>query len=187
MNARRPVSRTTGRFVLTGPPGGGKTPLLAELATLGFKAVPEPARAILAEQRAVDGDGVPERNRQLFFDLMLERAVDNYNTHDSGFFDRAIPDLIGYALIFELDPSGARQAAEQHAYEEPIFFLPSWEEIYTNDDERNATFEQATAFGELIRDAYTELGYTIVDVPKDTPRARAAFVSQMLNPGNNDA
>jgi predicted ATPase len=172
------------RYVLTGPPGGGKTPLLAELVALGFTGVREAARAVLAEQRAIDGDGVYERNRQLFFDLMLERAVRDHTSNTMAFFDRGIVDLIAYARIFELDPSTARRAAETHRYAEPVFFLPSWKEIYTTDDERKMTFEQAAVFGDLIRSAYLELGYNIVDVPKDTPLARGAFVSKMLNPGS---
>jgi predicted ATPase len=46
------------RFVVTGAPGSGKTPILRELVRLGFLGVNEPAREILAEQRAIGGDGI---------------------------------------------------------------------------------------------------------------------------------
>jgi hypothetical protein len=66
------------RFVVTGAPGSGKTPILRELVRLGFLGVDEPAREILAEQRAIGGNGVYDKDPQLFCDLMLERAVADY-------------------------------------------------------------------------------------------------------------
>jgi len=143
---------------------------------LGHDTVPEAAREVLADQRAVDGDGVPDRNPVRFNELMLERAIRDYNANDNAFFDRGIVDLIGYAELFELDPSGARRAAEEHRYDDPIFVLPSWEEIYTTDDERHMTFEFAKIFGDRVRAVYVELGYELVDVPKGTIENRVAFV-----------
>jgi len=108
---------------------------------------------------------------------MLERAIDDYRTASPmTFFDRAIPDLVAYAQIFELDTSAAMQAATQHRYNNPVFFLPSWPEIYTTDDERTMSFEMAHDFGELIRAVYDELGYEIEEVPRGTPLERANFV-----------
>ncbi len=171
------------RYVLTGGFGSGKTTILEILAAEGITVVPEFARAILAEQRAINGDGAPERNPQKFLALMVERALDDHAGNASALFDRGLPDLIAYAQIFELDETHIRALADTHRYAPRVFFLPSWEEIYTTDDERHATFEESHAFGELVRDIYSQLGYEVVDVPKDTPSARARFVSEMLNPG----
>jgi predicted ATPase len=66
------------RFVITGAPGSGKTLVLKELVAMGFTGVPEPAREVLAEQRAVRGMGVPEKDPTRFCDLMLARAVDDF-------------------------------------------------------------------------------------------------------------
>jgi predicted ATPase len=166
----------TGRTILTGPPGGGKTPLLGELIARGFTGVPEPAREVLAERRAE-----VKRDWQLFFDLMLENATGAYAAHDDAYFDRAIPDLIAYAQIFGIDPSPAERAAQQHRYNERVFFLPSWPEIYTTDEDRTMTFDDAHAFGELIRAAYIALNYEILEVPRGTPSERAGFV--LADPG----
>jgi hypothetical protein len=53
------ADRTTGStnkvLVITGPPGSGKTPIVRALAASGSTVVAEPAREVIAEQRAVDG------------------------------------------------------------------------------------------------------------------------------------
>jgi predicted ATPase len=53
---------TKGLVVITGPPGSGKTPIVGELVASGFTGVAEPAREVIAEQRALGGDGVWDRN-----------------------------------------------------------------------------------------------------------------------------
>ena len=35
----------------------------------------------------------------------------------------------------------------------------------------------ADRFGEVIREVYAGLGYILVDVPRDTPQARARFIA----------
>ena len=86
------------RFVVTGAPGSGKTSILWELVRLGFLGVNEPAREILAEQRANGGNGVYDKHPQLFCDLMLERAIVDYQrlggAGEPAFFDRGIPDMV---------------------------------------------------------------------------------------------
>ena len=160
------------RIVITGAMGSGKSTLIAELRKRGFTVVPEPARIVLAEQRAAGGDGVPERSPRRFCELMLERMKSDYDEHPSAFYDRGIPDLVGYAHLFRLEPP----RVDDHRYDGRVFVLPAWREIYATDDERKMTFERAEAFGEDVRRIYEGLGYEIVEVPRDTPAARARFI-----------
>src|SRR5215475_6046919 len=91
-------------ILLTGPFGSGKSTLLEHLRGLGFFGIDEPARPILAEQRRIEGDGLPEKDARLFVDLMLSRMMGDYDRMDpaSGpvFFDRGVPDVLAYAALF---------------------------------------------------------------------------------------
>ena len=47
-------------FLLTGAFGSGKSTLLEHLQSRGIQGIVEPARPILAEQRSIQGNGLPE-------------------------------------------------------------------------------------------------------------------------------
>src|SRR5262245_58244704 len=181
------MNATNTLFAITGAPGSGKTPLVRALVALGFKGVDEPAREVVARQRAIGGDGVPEKDPRLFFDLMLSRAIADLErmrgAQSPVFFDRGIPDQIGYAQLFGLDTSMAQRAAAVHRYNDDVFVLRSLPEIYVTDSERTMSFEAAEAFGERVRDIYEHLDYTLVIVPCDTVRARVRFIVETLNLG----
>jgi len=171
-------------FLLTGAMGGGKSTILGGLKRRGVVCVPEPAREILAEQRSIGADGVPERNPLLFTQLMLSRSLQRYLDFLSHpgpvVFDRGIPDMEAYAGIFGLDPVPFRRAALLHRYHPLVFFFPGWREIYANDDERKIDFEGASEFGRRVKDLYLDLGYQVVDVPLVSAEERVAFVEARL-------
>jgi predicted ATPase len=181
------MNATNNLVVITGAPGSGKSPIIRELVALGFKGVDEPARQVLAQQRAIDGEGVSERNPRLFCDLMLSRAISDVErmrgTETPVFFDRGLPDQIGYAELFGLNASMAESAAALHRYNAIVFILPSWREIYVTDSERTMTFEAAEAFGDHVRDISERLDYTLVVVPPAPVHTRARFILETLHLG----
>jgi len=170
-------------FILTGAMGAGKSTILKEIKDI--ICINEPARQILSEQRLIDGNGVPEKDSSLFTELLLSRSIYEYKqllkTQEFIIFDRGIPDNIGYAELFKLDTTHYINAAKEFRFNKLVFFLPAWEEIYENDEERKMSFEDANQFGDNIKITYQNLGYDVVDVPFDTPTLRTNFILQKIN------
>jgi predicted ATPase len=167
-------------YVLSGAMGAGKSAVLSRLTELGILCVPEPARQILAEQRSIKGMGVPEKSPDLFTMLMLSRSLHNYSAHcsetETVFFDRGIPDMIAYARLFRLDETPYANAAQEFRYNPNVFYFPAWESIYTTDSERKMSFEDASAFGSVVKSIYAECGYHPLDVPRLTVEERVQFI-----------
>lgn len=171
-------------IILTGPFGSGKSTLLQHLQCLGFQGIAEPARQILAEQRSIDGNGLPGKDARLFVDLMLSRMIGEYNRIENPsapvFFDRGIPDMLGYASLFGLDYPPGQNAARKYRYNPRVFFAPAWEEIYTTDEERILSFEVARQFGDDLRAIYAQSGYELIDLPCTPIEERADFILNAL-------
>lgn len=175
-------------FILTGAMGAGKSTILKKLSAQKFRYVEEPARLIIAEQRSIEGQGVYEKDSKLFIELILSRALFQFQQIHSYqgpvIFDRGIPDMIAYANLAGLNLAHIQKAAEKYRYNNLVFFAPAWEEIYTTDEERKMSFEAAKAFGEDLRNIYLNLGYKIIDLPLDAPEVRAQFIIKTIS--NND-
>lgn len=167
-------------FILTGAMGGGKSTILSKLAEAGVHCVPEPARAILAEQRMIAATGVPELNAEAFNALMLVRAIHNYQEKqpltDSIVFDRGIPDMIAYANLFQSDTAAYVNASQAFCYNPTVFYFAGWQEIYTTDEDRTIGFAGAQAFGVDVKAIYESLGYRILAVPRLSIEARVQFI-----------
>lgn len=167
-------------FILTGAMGAGKSTILNEFRKLGLTTVDEPAREIIAEQREIDGDGIYERSPNLFYNLMLSRAIYQYkqyqNIPNKVIWDRGIADNIIHAKLSNINAQAAENAAKIYRYNSTVFYFPAWEEIYTNDEERKMSFLEAKLFGERLKEVYIELGYTIIDVPFGALEIRAKYI-----------
>jgi predicted ATPase len=64
--------------------------------------------------------------------------------------------------------------------------LPPWKEIYTNDAERDHTFEHAEWVNSITLAWYHRLGrYQLIEVPRVSVAERCTYVLQVL--ANSDA
>jgi predicted ATPase len=167
-------------YILTGPPGAGKTSLIEALAH-ELNVVAEPARRVLAEQREIGGQGTGDQDASLFVKLMTERAVHDYE-RASGLtlFDRGLPDLLAFCAYYDLPDTLVKQTAAHYRYQRTVFWLPAWDAIYEQDDERRLDFEGAKAFGALIKAAYGRAGYELLTVPCTSIAERVTFIRQQL-------
>ena len=167
-------------FVLTGTFGSGKSTLVEHLESCGIRGIVEPARPILAEQRSIEGNGVPEKDPRLFIELMLSRMLHAYRQSDAFpgpiFFDRGIPDILGYAAVFGFEFPHCEKAADLYRYNRRVFMAPAWEQIYCTDDERTVPFSMARGFGRDLRAIYSRLGYTLIYLPCVSVQERANLI-----------
>ena len=170
-------------WILTGAPGSGKTAILEGLRG-SLRCVDEPARRILAEQRAIGGSGVPDMDPARFVELLVEVAVaDHERASLSGgpmLFDRGIPDCIAYAIHLGVDPGPSVQASDRYRYHEEVLIVEPWEEIYTTDDERTMSFADTIAFHSVLVQVYKRAGYRSIVVPRGSAKDRAGFVRDHL-------
>ena len=106
--------------------------------------------------------------------------LDDYGHNDKSsgpvLFDRAIPDILGYADLFAFEFPPAENAARLWRYNRLVFFAPAWERIYCTDDERTLPFSHAREFGDKLRAIYERLGYTLIDLPHSSVEHRADFI-----------
>jgi len=178
------------RIVLTGGPGSGKSTLLAALNGLGERCVAETGRAIIQEQVRSGGNALPWGDRTAFTRAMLERELANFHRAAGSsrlWFDRGIPDVLGYLRLEGLPvPPAVTDAARTYRYHRQVFVCPPWPEIFVQDRERRQSPEIARqTHAEMVR-TYGELGYTLVEVPRLPVAARAAFLLDRLTAGAAD-
>ncbi|HEY0105116.1 MAG TPA: AAA family ATPase [Rhizomicrobium sp.] len=171
--------------IFTGGPGVGKTTLLEALRRRGYRGVDEVARQVLAEQAAMGGNATHGGDRARYRDLMLAKALRAYRavteTAAPVFFDRGIPELSGYGNApGEPDPPALTAAIAECRYAKTVFLFPPWREIYVHDDLRKHDFAEAVATYEFMAAIYPRHGYRIVEVPRASVDARAAFVLERI-------
>lgn len=179
------VSRSSGSnlLILTGSPGSGKTAILSRLKR-EFGCVDEPAREVLAEQRATGGRGTWDQDPSLFVHLLLQRSIERYEaarrSDETVIFDRGIPDCVVYAIRAGTDATPSVAAVEAFRYQPDVLFLEPWSDIYTTDEERIMSFDDTVSFSEELKDVYERSDYTLVRIPQTSIDDRAAFVREFI-------
>jgi predicted ATPase len=170
------------RAVITGGPGAGKSTLLEALAERGLTVYPEVARSILQKP----GGMAMRADRPADFALaMLEAEQEVWSHSRTGFavFDRGFPDIAGFLNLEGLPiPPALDEICKSLRYSGPIFHAAVWRAIYTPDEERIQSWQQAVESDEAVSSAWRHYGYRLVTLPQSSVAERAAFVMEHLQP-----
>ncbi|WDD94895.1 AAA family ATPase [Burkholderia sp. FERM BP-3421] len=168
-------------FIVTGGPGAGKSTLLNALAARGYARSQEAGRGVIQDQVAIGGRALPWDDRAAFAELMLSWEMRSHHLarRCTGpvFFDRGVPDVIGYLTLSGLPvPAHAHAAAARFLYHRTVFVAPPWPDIYARDAERQQDYAEAVRTCDTMRDTYAALDYRLVELPRASVEARCRFV-----------
>jgi predicted ATPase len=163
--------------VITGASGAGKSTLVAALRELGYSTVPEAALAVMRAKPEFSGKLIPPTDRVAFMEDVLDRSILDYEAALSMkppvFFDRGIPEWLRF---LGRGASTRYLTASRCRYSDTVFLAEPWPEIYVNNYERIASFEQAARSYEKTVSAYVDAGYKTCVIPKGSVQERVAFV-----------
>lgn len=176
-------------YVITGGPGVGKTTLLDELKNRSFSVVPEIARELIQEQQAINGDFLPWKNKKNYMELLYQRSVESFEKVIHGytgtepvFFDRGFLDALCYAALEGIPVTNEMKTlAETTRYNNQVFILPPWMDIYQTDAQRKQDWNEAVFTYNKIIQTYRSYQYNLVEVPKTTVTERADFVLESIS------
>lgn len=168
-------------FVLTGGPGSGKTTLIEALAKRGFATTVEAGRGTIRDQQAIGGAALPWADRSLFAELMLSWELRSYQVArgEAGpaFFDRGVPDTMGYLRLCGLPvPDHIANAARRFRYNRRVFIAPPWPDIFEQDTERKQTLDEAERTFRAVGKVYAELGYELLELPRASVETRLRMI-----------
>ena len=174
-------------LVLTGGPGAGKSVLLEVLRAAGHSVMDEAGRAIIQDQALIGGRALPWVDPVAFAEAMLAWELRSLRLAAglSGpvFFDRGLPDILGYLDLLGLPvPAHMQAAAERFPYRRQVFLLPPWREIFIQDQERKQSFAEAERTCDAMERTYRRLGYQIIEVPPAPLAQRLRFVIEQSLP-----
>jgi predicted ATPase len=168
-------------IVIIGGPGTGKSSIIKGLAAKNYCCYPEISRELTHEAQRRGIEQLFLEDPLLFSQMLLDGRIKQFNNAHKEpqkwvFIDRGIPDVVAYMDYIGDDfPEHFDHACRENVYTK-IFILPPWEEIYVSDKERYESFEQAKKIHEFLAKTYTNYGYDLIEVPKDSVDNRILYI-----------
>ena len=177
---------STKKIVITGGPGTGKSTLVNELIKRGYTCLEEISRQVILNAKKEGIDQLFLTNPLLFSELLLKGREKQFSDADiykneTVFFDRGVHDVLAYMdFIGDNYPDNFTETCKNSKYD-LVFILKPWETIYTSDNERYESFEQALKIHNHLVNTYKSYNYNLIDVPFGTVKERTDFILKTLN------
>ncbi|MFD2519009.1 AAA family ATPase [Salinimicrobium flavum] len=175
----------TRKIVITGGPGTGKTSVIQALEESGYYCFHEVSREIIREAKEKGIDQMFLEEPLLFSEMLLEGRIKQHREAENTggnlvFLDRGVPDVVAYMNYSGNDyPPVFNRVCKEFLYDE-VFILPPWKQIYTEDDERYESYEQAVAIHDHLAQSYHYHGYRPMEVPCGSIEDRTSFILDHL-------
>ena len=169
------------KIVITGGPGTGKSSIIHNLEDKGEKCLHEISRQVTLEAQKQGIDQLFLEQPLLFSEKLLEGRRNQYleakeYKSDHIFLDRGLPDVVAYMDYFDTNyPELFNETCQNNRYD-LIFILPPWKEIYTSDNERYESYEEALKISSYLYSTYRRYGYDPIEVPKLNVEERTSFI-----------
>lgn len=169
------------KILIIGGPATGKSSIITLLEQMGYNCLPEISREITLKAQQEGSQQLFLTEPLRFSELLLEGRIKqhqeaNFTNANYVFIDRGIPDITAY-LDYKEDkyPSKFKKANLEYTYDQ-VFLLPIWDDIYVSDNERYESLEEAKKIQQQLVSTYTQLGYNLIEVPKDSVEKRVEFI-----------
>jgi predicted ATPase len=174
-------------YILTGPPGAGKTAVLRQLEIIGYAVVEEAATDVIALGNAL-GNEEPWRDHDFIDKVIALQRQRQYSVavarDTTVFFDRspactlALSRYLGFTTSPHLAGEVSRVVAER-TYEPTVFFIRN-QGFVKATAARRISFEDSLVFEQLHEQTYRDLGFEAVDVPAGPLADRVALILQAI-------
>jgi predicted ATPase len=170
-------------YVITGAPCSGKTTVLECLNKMGYQTVPEAARVFVDEEirkgrknEEVKYDMLKFQRNVLIMKLNSEKKMPKDRII---FFDRGLPDSIAYFEHYNFNVNEVLRFCKEKSYRK-VFLLERLP--FEKDYARIENDDAAARLQELLRKAYSGLGYEIVEIPIMTVEERVKMILSNIGP-----
>ncbi|MDC1022297.1 AAA family ATPase [Schleiferiaceae bacterium] len=173
----------TTRIVLTGAPATGKTTVSQLLEGLGHTVFHEQAREIISNSLENGTDILPWKDLMAFTQVVWDLRNEQYDSallETKNFYDRTILDSYAYLIKGNVEPTESWTRDMKNRRFDKVFLLPVWPEIHALDSERMETLEDCVEVEKFIIEAYEEMDYELIIVPKIPVKDRVAFILERL-------